>query len=104
MAVISGIIRNHLGKLGLAPRRQEEILCELSDHLEDQAAAWEARGLAPEAAQQKAVDSVSDWPALRSEILAAETEEGNMNYRTKALWLPKSRKWGCIHFSEFVRG
>lgn len=82
------ILRERLGKLGLGPHREEEIIRELSDHLEDYAAAREARGMAPEEADRKARDSVSDWPALRSEIVLAETEEESMNYRTKVLWLP----------------
>src|SRR5208282_4375850 len=77
-----------LGKLGLGTRREEEILRELSEHLADHAAALEARGVAPDDAAQGALDTVSNWPAFRNEILSAETEEVNMNYRTKALWLP----------------
>ena len=82
------LIRARLGKLGLEPRREEEILRELGDHLEDHAAGLEADGMAGEAAACKALDSVSNWPDFRNEILAAETEERNMNYRTKVLWLP----------------
>ncbi len=81
-------IRALLGKLGLGPHREEEILRELSEHLEDYASAREAGGMAPEEAARKALDSVTDWPALRSEIVLAETEEESMNYRTKVLWLP----------------
>ena len=83
-----GLIRERLGKLGLGTRREEEIFCELGDHLEDHAAALEAGGVARDAADREALDSVSNWPAFRNEILSAETEETTMNYRTKALWLP----------------
>jgi hypothetical protein len=83
-----GLLKKCLGELGLAPRREEEILLELGDHLEDHAAALEANGVTSNAAAQEALDSVSNWPELREEILAVETEEGIMNYRTKALWLP----------------
>lgn len=83
-----GLIRNRLGKLGLGTRREEEILCELSEHLEDHATALEARGITNDEAHREAINSVSNWPELREEIFAAETEEAIMNYRTKALWLP----------------
>jgi hypothetical protein len=83
-----GLIRERLGKLWLETRREEEILLELADHLDDHAAALEARGVARDAAAREALDSVSNWPEFREEILAAETEEAIMNYRTKALWLP----------------
>ena len=82
------LIRERLGKLGLGPRREEEILRELSEHLADHAEALEARGVARDAAAREALDSVSNWPELRKEILSAETEETIMNYRTKVLWLP----------------
>lgn len=82
------LIKARLGKLGIAPHREEEILRELSEHLEDEAAVLEARGVTREDAVQDALGSVSDWSVFRSEIVAAETAEDNMNYRTKVLWLP----------------
>ena len=45
-----GLIRERLGKLWLETRREEEILLELADHLDDHAAALEARGVARDAA------------------------------------------------------
>jgi hypothetical protein len=88
MADKQRLIRKRLGKLGLGTRREEEILHELGDHVEDHAAALEARGVAREAATREALNSVSDWPELRKQILEAENEEGTVNYRTKVLWLP----------------
>ena len=82
------LIKARLGTLGLGTCREEEILRELSEHLADHAAALEARGVVPDDAAREALDTVSNWPELRNEILSAETEEANMNYRTKALWLP----------------
>jgi hypothetical protein len=82
------LIKARLGELGLGTRREEEILRELSEHLADHAAALEARGVAGDVAAREALDSVSNWPELRNEIRSVEIEEGNMNYRTKALWLP----------------
>jgi len=77
-----------MGELGLAPDREEEILRELSDHLDDHAATVEARGIEGGVAAREVIDGVSNWPEFRKAILAAETEETMMNYRTKALWLP----------------
>jgi len=82
------LIERHLGELRLPARREEEILRELGDHVEDHAAALEARGVSQEAAAREALDSVSNWAELCHEIVLAETEEGNMNYRTKVFWLP----------------
>jgi len=87
-----GLLRQHLGKLGLGSQREEEIIRELSEHLEDHAAALETRGVARQEAVEEALKTVPEWSELRNEILSAETEEATMNYqgtyRTKILWLP----------------
>ncbi|MDR3676476.1 MAG: permease prefix domain 1-containing protein [Acidobacteriota bacterium] len=86
------LIKKRLGKLGLGPRREEEIIRELSEHLADHAAALETRGLSRDSAAREALESVSNWPKFREEICRAETEEVTMNYqvtyRTRVLWLP----------------
>lgn len=82
------LLKARIGKLDLTPGREEEILRELSEHLEDHASALVARGMARDAAAREALNSVSNWPELRREIELAETEETIMNYRTKVLWLP----------------
>jgi hypothetical protein len=82
------LIKARLGRLRVDPQREEEILRELNEHLDDHAAALEARGVVRDAAVREALDSVPNWPQLRDEIVSAETEETTMNYRTKVLWLP----------------
>ena len=82
------LIKARLGKLGLGAQREEEILREISEHLADHAEALEASGVASDAAARQVLDSVSNWPEIRAEIVSAETEEASMNYRTKVLWLP----------------
>jgi hypothetical protein len=82
------LLRERLGELGLTPRREEEILRELDEHLEDHVDALESRGVAHQEAVEDALSVVSDWPEFRNAILSAETEEAIMNYRTKVLWLP----------------
>ena len=81
-------LRERLGDLGLRPHREEEIIRELSEHMADHAAVLEAHGMARDIAAQQALNSISDWPDLRKEIVAAESEEPTMNHRTKVLWLP----------------
>ena len=83
-----GPLRERLGKLGLAPQHEEEIVRELCEHLEDHAAALEARGMAIDEAARCAVNDVPDWNELANEIVLAEREGTIMNYRTKVLWLP----------------
>jgi hypothetical protein len=85
-----GSFQERLGKLGLASQREEEIVRELGEHLEDHAAALEGRGMTRDQAAQQVLDAVSDWTELVNEIVLAEREEMimEMNYRTKVLWLP----------------
>jgi hypothetical protein len=82
------LIRERLGALGLPPQREEEILRELGEHVEDSLAALEAGGILPEQALRDTLDSVSDWPELRKRIVHAETAGRAMNCRTRALWVP----------------
>jgi hypothetical protein len=86
------LLKNCLGELGLTPQREEEILREVGDHVEDHTTALEAGGIANEEAFQKAVGSVEDWPKFREEIYRAETAEATMNYqmtyRSRVFWLP----------------
>ena len=93
------LLKARIGKLGLAPGREEEILRELSEHLEDHVTALETRGVAREEAIPEALNSVSDWPGLHRDIVLAETEETTMNYRTKALWLPA---WCALTLSNVL--
>jgi len=87
-----GLTKAGLGKLALGSRREEEILRELGDHLEDHADALEARGIPSDDAIREALRGVEDWSNFRDEICRAETEEATMNfqvtYRNKVLWLP----------------
>ncbi len=57
-----GLLKKCLGEPGLGFRREEEILRGLGDHLEDHAAALEARGITNEEAFQEALSGVMDWP------------------------------------------
>jgi hypothetical protein len=92
-------VKKRLGKLGLPPRREEEISRELGEHVEDHAAELQAAGLTKDQAQREALESVRDWPQLREQILVVETGEVNMNYRTKVLWLPA---FGALFMSNML--
>ena len=82
------LIRARLGNLGLRRAREEEIIRELGNYVEDHAAELAASGVPSPGDVQQALDCVPDWPALRNQILSAETQEAAMNYRTKVVWLP----------------
>jgi hypothetical protein len=82
------LIRERLGRLGVGACRENEIIRELGDHVADHAAALEAQGHTRHEAESAALDAGNDWRALHAAILAVEREGDDMNYRTKAIWLP----------------
>lgn len=84
----SGLVRERLAGLNLTAFQQEEIVAELSGHLEDLFEVWRAQGLEESEALARALDEVPDWRRLARKIQCAKREEKNMNARTKSLWLP----------------
>jgi len=82
------IVCQRLTPLGLEAKRQEEIVAELSGHLQDLYEDLVRRGKPREEAVQYALRTIADWDELRSEIRSAEQEEDIMDRRVKALWLP----------------
>ncbi len=82
------IARQRLTPLALDAKRQEEIITEVADHLEDLCADLVRQGKSETKAVQLALSTVADWDELRLEIHLAAHEEVIMNYRVKTLWLP----------------
>ncbi len=88
------LVRQRLGRLRLDARREDEIVAELADHLDDVSADSDGREVTAEETVSCALEHVSDWEELRREIVRAETGEASMNHRTKTVWLP-----GLISFT-----
>jgi hypothetical protein len=86
------IATRRLTPLALEAKRQEEIIAELANHLEDLYEDLVRQGKSEVEAVQFALSTVADWDELRREIQLAADEEAimnyRMNYRAKALWLP----------------
>ena len=80
--------RRRLTPLALDAKRQEEIIVELADHLEDLYSDLVRQGKSEVEALQSALTATADWDELRREIQLAANEEVIMNYRVKTLWLP----------------
>jgi len=83
-----GIVRDRLTPLRVVEKRQEDIVAELADHLEDSCEDLVRQGKSESEAAQFALSTVADWDEVRLGIQCAEQEEDIMNYRVKALWLP----------------
>lgn len=66
---------------------KEEVIAELTVHLEEIYEQARATGVAKKAAIRIALQEVADWRALSENICCAK-QENAMNRRTKTLWLP----------------
>jgi len=82
------LARRRLTPLALSSAREDEIIAELADHLEDLCEDLVRQGTTEEEAVQSSLGTAADWIELRREIEFATAEEVNMNYRVKTLWLP----------------
>jgi len=74
-----------LGPLGLRHRREEEILAELAEHLEDQDGGNTEKTILPHSRGAQIEDDI-DWTRLAREIRHAEEE--TMSPTAKTLWVP----------------
>jgi hypothetical protein len=91
-----GIAGRRLAPLALEAERKEEIIDELSGHLEDLYSDLLRHGKSEAEAVRSALSSVADWDELRDEIQLAANEEAGMDYRLgpagqrrlRTLWLP----------------
>jgi hypothetical protein len=82
------VVHSRLGRLGLDPGRESEIVTELADHFEDLSEEGIGSGLSEEAAMRRAVREVHDWNQLRHDIRRVELEGGVMKHRMMSIWLP----------------
>ena len=82
------IARQGLGPLPFEADRENEIILELANHLEDLYSDSVRRGKSEAEALRSALSAAADWDKLRREIELAAKEEVIMNYRVKTLWLP----------------
>jgi hypothetical protein len=78
-------LRARLGPLGLRHEREEEILTELAEHLEDQCAAKAEKAILPQN-RIEPIEGGTDWTLLAREIRHAEEE--TMSPTAKTLWVP----------------
>jgi hypothetical protein len=83
----SEFVLERLEDLDLPPAQHHEVVAELAAHLEDLFELHRSAGLSESAAVQRALDDAGHWPRLAQDILRAK-QEGNMNDRTRSLWLP----------------
>jgi len=73
-----------------SPRESnDDVVAELADHLEETYAQARSEGLSDDAALERSLQEVEDWPALAADIRRTKPQEDNMNHHTKTFWLPE---------------
>jgi len=82
------IVHSNLKELNLHLPEQDEITAELANHLEDLYEQFQAQGLCEPEAFGLAMEETKDWKKLAKSIARAKRKEGEINRRTKMLWLP----------------
>lgn len=82
------LLRERVHLVDLSPEERRETIAELASHLDDLYAEYCAQGLSDSEAVTRAVHEVVDWTDFAETIQRARLKEGNMNDRTKHLWLP----------------
>ncbi len=75
-------VREHIANLNLPPQTKEEVIAELSAHLED----INAEPFTGD--PTVSMPSANAWRRLARAIQHAKSEEDFMNNRTKRLWIP----------------
>ncbi len=84
----SKLVRERLRPLHLPAKEQQEVIAELSAHLEDLYEEQLQSGRTESEAHQKVMTEVAHWRPLAKRIQQAKIKEETMNARTKHLWLP----------------
>jgi hypothetical protein len=82
------LVRSRLGRLGLSPACERDVVAEVADHLEDRYVSAKREGLGEDEAIAIALEDVPDWAALNGEIRKSRREEVDMNDRARSLWVP----------------
>src|SRR5580704_13088147 len=81
-------VRERLIGISLEPSERSEVAAELADHLEETFEQLRRQGLPEEAAVERALSQVKDWPSLRRRIQVARSKENVMTNRVRQWWLP----------------
>lgn len=81
------MVREKLGAESI-PAQMDDVMAELASHLEDCYEMLRAQGLNEDEAIARAFEEFGDSRQLARGIRRAKGPEGQMNERTKQLWLP----------------
>jgi hypothetical protein len=82
------LVRERFSGRGLAELQQTEVVSELAAHLEDLYEHERSLGKTEPEAISRVLNEVDNWRQLSRNINRTKKTEGQMNSRTKSLWLP----------------
>jgi hypothetical protein len=82
------LVRERFSGRGLTELQQTEVVSELAAHLEDLYEHERSLGIPEADAVSRALNEVDNWRQLSRDISRTRKLEGQMNYRTRSLWLP----------------
>ena len=82
------LVESRLGRLGLSPACEKDVVAELADHLEDRRVTAMRKGMSEAEAVAAALEEVPDWVALNQEISATRREEDSVSEHTKTIVVP----------------
>jgi len=80
-------VQSHLGSLGVARVKQEEVVAELAAHLEEYYSSLRSTGMAEEDAFLQTCARAGNCKELRRELFLVQ-REGTMHERLKQIWIP----------------
>ncbi|HKW17852.1 MAG TPA: hypothetical protein VJO35_10115 [Terriglobales bacterium] len=81
------LVQERMKNLRLDPAEKEEVIGELSNHVEDTYESLCREGLCKSDAVQRSLEAV-DWERLSRRIQFAKRNEVFMNNRTRQFWIP----------------
>jgi hypothetical protein len=82
------LVSDHLAALPLGTSEKEEVIDELTAHLEESYQAFRGQGLTESQAARQSLEHVSNWHVLRRRIVASKRREHFMKERMHQLWIP----------------
>ena len=100
MSELEKLVRQQLQDLRLRDAEREEVIVEITHHLEFLAAEYRAEGLDDPAALAHALESLGDGRRLIAGIM--KTKETGMRDRFRRVWLPGLCVGFFAYFSEML--
>ncbi len=82
------LLADRLGRETRQPREHEEVLLEISGHLQDYYEALVSEGIAEADAERQSLLKLGNMDQFELQVHAAKHEGDSMNQRTKSFWLP----------------